>query len=493
MSVSTNAAAGGTGSFPALVGAQSSEPGRRSRRIAADIVGFLDIAAVVAGGMIPAIIYAISGGLAIDWLKHTQMCLVSAVLVYGCLRHYNMYDTERMHDFPTTPSYLAISLLVAFMGILGLGLPFAPKEMHLWIWYGAWFATSFMLLLDARYVARYVLARMTRAGTFDARVAVYGTGNIARRVEEHLRNPDLGIRFAGVFDDRHDNKRVDQGGPDLVGRLDDLIAAARSGAIDRIIIALPQAADQRTTQIARRLEHLPVSLHIVTHISSDLVEAGPVHQVSNLGSVGLIDVKSKPLADWARIVKTVEDYVLGSILLVLALPLMAVIALLIRLDSPGPVVFRQRRRGLNHRVIEVLKFRTMHVVEDGSDMRQATRDDARVTRVGRILRRLSLDELPQLVNVLKGEMSLVGPRPHALAHDDRFGETVARYANRQQVKPGITGVAQISGFRGETETPEKIERRLGLDLAYVNTWSLWLDLKILALTVVHAISGKNAY
>jgi len=476
------------------VGTELATPTRRwSRRIAADLVGFLDAAAVVAGGMIPAAIYALAGLMAIDWMKHLQMCLVSAVIVYGCLKSCGMYDTGRMHDFPLHPRRLATSLAIAFLAVLGLGVPFAPKDMHLWIWYGTWMASSFMLLLDVRLIARYALARLTRAGAFDTRVAVYGNGTIARRVEQHLANPELGIRFAGLYDDRHDPRRADPSGPTVAGRLDDLVAAARNGRMDRIVIALPQAADERTTAIARRLEHLPVSLHVVTHIASDLVEAGPAHRVSSLGSVGLIDVKSKPLADWSRVVKAVEDYVVATLLFIALLPLMALIAIAIKLDSRGPVLFRQRRRGLNQQVFEVLKFRTMHVLEDGEEVRQATRDDPRVTRLGRILRLLSLDELPQLVNVLRGEMSLVGPRPHALAHDDLFGDTVDRYFNRQQVKPGITGLAQISGYRGETETREKIERRLALDLEYVNNWSLWLDLRILAITMLRGWCNRNAY
>lgn len=466
---------------------------RWSRRIAADIVGFLDAAAVVAGGMVPAVIYAVGGDLPVDWMKHLQMSLVSAVIVYGCLRNYGMYDTDRMHDFPVHPTRLASSLAIAFLAILGLGLPFAPKDMHMWIWYASWIGMSFMFLLNVRTAAREILARLTRHGAFDARVAVYGSGSIARRVEEHLSNPDLGIRFTGLFDDRNDTSRLDPAAPPIAGRLDDLVRAARQGLVDRIVIALPQAADVRTQSIARQLEHLPVSLHIVTHIASDLVEAGPAHTVSSLGSVGLIDVKSKPLADWSRVVKAVEDYVLAAVMLLALLPVFGLIAVLVKLDSPGPVFFRQRRRGYNHEVFEVLKFRTMHVLEDGADVRQATRDDPRVTRMGRFLRWSSLDELPQLVNVLRGEMSLVGPRPHALAHDDHFGDTVDRYANRHQVRPGITGLAQISGCRGETETQEKIERRLALDLEYVNSWSLWLDLKILGLTILRGLGGQNAY
>jgi putative colanic acid biosynthesis UDP-glucose lipid carrier transferase len=466
---------------------------RWSRRIAVDLVGFLDMIAVVAGGMVPAAVYAVGGGLPVDWLKHLQVSFVAAIIVYGCLKSYGMYDTGRMHDFPVRPSRLAASLGIAFIAVMGLGLPFAPKEMHLWIWYGVWLATSFMLLLDVRLIARSYLMRASRAGAFDTRVAVYGSGLIARRVEQHLRDPEIGTEFVGLFDDRRDGMRVDYRGLEPSGRLDDLVRVARSGAVDQIIIALPQAADERTQAIARRLEPLPVSLHIVTHIASDLVEAGPAHRVSNVGSVGLIDVKAKPLADWSRYVKAVEDYILASILLILVMPLLVVVALLIKLDSPGPVLFRQRRRGLNHQVFEVLKFRTMHVLEDGDHIRQAVRNDPRVTRIGGLLRWLSIDELPQLVNVLRGDMSLVGPRPHALAHDHEFEETVERYANRHQVKPGLTGLAQISGCRGATETRDKIVRRLTLDLEYVNTWSLWLDFRILARTVAMVLTGRDAY
>ncbi len=468
-------------------------PRRWSRRIAADLIGFVDMIAVVAGGMVPALIYAWGGDLVVNWAKQLQMCLFSAVIVYGALRNFGMYDTNRMHDFPVDPLRLIASLGIAFVCILGIGLPFAPREVHMWIWYGCWMAMSFMLLANGRNAAREILAYYTRAGLFDDRVAVYGSGQIARRVEDSLRNPKLGIQFAGLYDDRADAKRADDTAPQIAGRLDDLIARARSGTIDRIVIALPQSADQRTQQIARRLEQLPVSLHVVTHIASDLVDEGPAHKVSNIGSVGLLDVKPKPLADWNQVVKAAEDAILAPLLTLLALPLIGLIALAVKLDSRGPVFFRQRRIGQNQTVFEVIKFRTMHVMEDGTDVPQATKNDPRVTRVGRILRRLSLDELPQLFNVLGGHMSLIGPRPHALAHDERFAEIVARYPNRHQVKPGMTGLAQVYGLRGEVETPEVLEKRLEKDLEYVNNWTLWLDLKILLLTPFGCWSAKTAY
>ena len=228
-------------------------------------------------------------------------------------------------------------------------------------------------------------------------------------------------------------------------------------------------------------------------MASDLVDEGPAHNVSSLGSVGMLDVKKKALADWAPFVKRMEDIFLGALLFVMTAVLFPLIALAIKIDSAGPVFFRQRRRGLNQEVIEIVKFRTMHVLEYGTDVRQAEPDDARVTRVGKILRRTSLDELPQLWNVLKGEMSLVGPRPHALVHDEKFGEMLESYANRHEVKPGMTGLAQVSGLRGEIATADCVEARVNADISYIKNWSFGLDLRILAQTLCAMVTGKNAH
>jgi putative colanic acid biosynthesis UDP-glucose lipid carrier transferase len=203
-------------------------------------------------------------------------------------------------------------------------------------------------------------------------------------------------------------------------------------------------------------------------------------------------VKPKPIRDWGYVMKLVLDYVLGGISLVFFGPLMLMAALAIKLESRGPVLFKQRRHGYNHRVIHVYKFRTMRVAEDGPVITQARKDDERITRVGRLLRRTSIDELPQLFNVLRGEMSLVGPRPHAVAHNQHYRERLARYANRHCVKPGMTGWAQIHGFRGPTEDPEKMRKRVEMDLYYIENWSIWLDLKIIAATPLLGFIHRNA-
>lgn len=197
--------------------------------------------------------------------------------------------------------------------------------------------------------------------------------------------------------------------------------------------------------------------------------------------------------DWAPGVKRVEDIVLGSLLLLLALPLIPLIALAIKLDSPGPFLFRQRRSGLNLQPIDILKFRTMTVQEPAEASRQASKSDPRVTRVGRFLRRTILDELPQLINVLRGDMALVGPRPHLVEHDATFGRLIDSYAHRHQVKPGLTGLAQVSGFRGETRTPGCVEGRVRADIRYIRNWSFGLDMQILVRTIWTVLTGRNAY
>ena len=472
-----------------------------SRRVAIDIVGFLDIAGVLAGGLVPAVIYATYGEVPVSFPAVTQAALLTGLFCYLCFRHFGLYDINRIHDLPAEPEKILAALGVAFLAALGLGLPFVSTSPHFWVWYAVWATASITWVLGMRLAARHALARMTATGLFDTRVAVYGFGRVATRLEGYLKDPAYAIRLVGVFDDRRPQTSRDWHGADpataVAGSLDDLMRLGRAGAIDQIIIALPQSADRRTAEIARRLEQLPVSLHVVTHIASDLLDEGPAHGVSHgvshIGPVGLIDVKTKPLSDWGRYVKTVEDYVVATIAIVVLTPVMLLIALAVQIDSPGPVFFKQRRHGLNRRVIEVLKFRTMRVMEDGAEVKQVTdAHDPRVTRLGRILRRTSLDELPQLINVLKGEMSLIGPRPHALVHDDHYDEMLEGYANRHQVKPGMTGWAQVNGFRGPTDTDYKMRARVDHDLWYIDNWSLWLDLRILAMTVFVGLRHKNA-
>lgn len=332
------------------------------------------------------------------------------------------------------------------------------------------------------------------AARLRSNVAVYGVSPDAERLCRSLASSSQ-HSFAGLFEDRRAGDRVALFGVPVSGDVAGLIELVRQGLVDEVILAIPRSAVVRTKEIAAKLRHYPVDVRICVEVDveSDSAVAEREHGLSAIGSTRLVAVHAAPIRDWGTLLKAAEDRIIGSIALVCALPLFLVIGLAIKLDSAGPVFFRQRRHGLCGRDITVWKFRTMRVMENGPVVQQATKDDARITRVGRILRKTSLDELPQLVNVCLGTMSLVGPRPHAIAHNELYRELIASYDGRNQVRPGITGWAQINGLRGETVATEQMASRVDHDLWYIRNWSFLLDLKILLLTPVYGLVHKNAY
>ena len=291
----------------------------------------------------------------------------------------------------------------------------------------------------------------------------------------------------GIFDDAPEKSEI---ALPVAGGLSDLIAFGQHNQFDEIIIALPMTDQSRVPNLVEQLSLLPVDIRFCP--SATELRRPPKALLSYEG-LTILELESRPFAGWGPIVKVLEDRIIGAIAVFCLLPVFLIIAAAIRLDSRGPVLFKQRRHGFNHNVFTVYKFRTMNVADDGPNVVQAKRNDPRVTRVGRFLRKTSLDELPQLFNVLKGDMSLVGPRPHALSHNEYYSSLLGRYANRHKVKPGITGWAQIHGFRGETDTPEKMRLRVEHDLYYIENWSLWLDLKILVATPFVGFVNRNAY
>jgi len=365
------------------------------------------------------------------------------------------------------------------------------------IWLVSWFAIGFALLIVGRLAVSIVVRRLTAAGSLERRTVIVGGGPAGEEVLRELaaqRHTDL--RICGVFDDRADDRSPDVviGFPKL-GAVDDLVEFARRTRIDLIIFTLPITAEERILQMLRKLWVLPIDIRLAAHANK--LRFRP-RSYSWIGSVPVLDVFDKPIADWDVVAKNVFDRVVGAILLVLLAPVMALIAIGVKLDSRGPVLFRQKRHGFNNEEIEVFKFRSMYVDQlDYKVAKQVTRDDPRVTRFGRIIRKTSLDELPQLFNVVfKGNLSLVGPRPHALqakAAEHPYEVVVDGYFARHRVKPGITGWAQIHGWRGETDTPEKIQKRVECDLYYIENWSLLLDLYILAATPFALIKAENAY
>ena len=312
---------------------------------------------VVALMAMAALLWALEGQ-APRKLDLARTGLIACLIAYGCFTHWQLYNTDRMKSFPVRADRIILGTAIAILAVRGISVSANAAPTYLeFISPIIWLGLASALLIIYRLAARELIAKLAHAGFFDERVAVYGIGQIAERVEAYVREAGNGMRFVGAFDDRTDNERREDGDVELSGSLGDLIETGRGGGVDRIIVALPQAADRRLAEITRELDQLPVTVHAVTHFSSDLVSGRGSHKVSNLGPVGLINVKERPLADWSPIIKRAEDVIISASLLLLLLPVIAIIALSIKLTSRGPVLFRQRRHGLNQRVIEVLKFR----------------------------------------------------------------------------------------------------------------------------------------
>jgi Undecaprenyl-phosphate glucose phosphotransferase len=354
-----------------------------------------------------------------------------------------------------------------------------------------WFAFSLAGFILMRLLILMQIDRWRRHGLLVKAVAIIGAGDagqhLIRQIEAQARTQ---YRVVGVFDDDWERLPSSVVGHKVHGSVDDLVRFVRIYPVDEVLVAVPWRSTAYLQELIKKLKVLPNDVKLCPEYVGSML---PVRGVLPVAGIPMLSVLERPLSGWSLVAKNFEDRVLAAILTVLLLPIIGLIALAVKLDSPGPVFFRQRRYGFNNNAIVVWKFRTMHVQQtDESVVPQATRNDPRVTRIGRFLRKTSLDELPQVFNVLRGEMSLVGPRPHAVAHNEQYAKVIDDYLSRHRVKPGITGWAQVNGLRGETDTPEKMRQRVQHDLYYIDNWSLWFDLKILALTPFAAIN-RNAY
>jgi Undecaprenyl-phosphate glucose phosphotransferase len=339
--------------------------------------------------------------------------------------------------------------------------------------------------------------RWTKEGRLDRRTVVVGADARGESlINAIVSQRDNDVRIVGLFDDRNDDRApTTVAGRQKLGTVDELVEFARRTRVDLVIFSLPISAEGRILQMLKKLWVLPVDIRLAAH--SNKLRFRP-RAYSYIGDVPVLDVFDKPITDWDVVTKWLFDKIVGSLLLLLAAPVMLMAAIAIKLDSRGPIFFKQKRYGFNNELIEVYKFRSMYVERcDATASVLVTKGDPRVTRVGAFLRKTSLDELPQLINVaIKGNLSLVGPRPHAVhakAENRLYDEAVDGYFARHRVKPGITGWAQVCGWRGETDTHEKIQRRVEHDLHYIENWSVLFDLSILARTPLAVFKARNAY
>jgi len=319
--------------------------------------------------------------------------------------------------------------------------------------------------------------------------AGYNEGSLAL-ARQLTRSSEFCMTVAGFFDDRSEDRLEMDKGSRLIGKLVDLASFVNTNNVQVIFVALPIRHMQRVTHLLDDLRDTTASIYYVPDIFVfDLIQA----RSGAINGIPVIAMCETPFYGFRGIAKRLTDIAISAFVLLMAMPLLVAIGLAVRLDSKGPTIFRQRRYGLNGEEIIVYKFRTMNVLEDGAQVTQASKDDTRTTRVGRVLRRYSLDELPQLFNVLQGRMSLVGPRPHAIAHNEMYRKLIKGYMVRHKVLPGITGWAQVNGLRGETRTLEQMEARVRYDLEYLRNWSIFLDLRILARTAFSVLTDTRAF
>jgi Undecaprenyl-phosphate glucose phosphotransferase len=420
------------------------------------------------------------------WLAIAVTSLLFFIGV-GC---YKNLPSDCRNQLPML--WVGFSLPILLITFILFSLKMGDQYSRAWI-LGWWFSGLAGLALE-RVVSEQLRARMVERKRLTERYAIYGAGEEARLMIERMQH-HKGIEIVGVFDDRRTRVPAEIGGIPVNSGMTDLAGLAEAGGIDRVVIALPITAVQRIAQLAKSLYALPLIIDIgFDACPSEIINFKSATRVA--GSL-LIEIFDRPLNGWRNFIKVCEDRLISAILLLFALPLFFIIAIAIKADSPGPVFFRQRRYGFGGRVFEALKFRTMYVSQTDALGAQLTRrNDPRITRVGRFLRRTSLDEVPQLINVLRGEMSLVGPRPHPLAAkaaDILYHEAIGHYALRHRVRPGITGWAQVNGWRGETETLLQLQKRIEYDLKYIEHWSLWLDIRILLRTAVCVFHNSDVF
>jgi Undecaprenyl-phosphate glucose phosphotransferase len=420
-----------------------------------------------------------------------------AVLAMLAFQAADIYQVQAFRGHEKQYMRLASAWSVVFLIAISVSFFAKAGDQFSRAWLGTFYVLGLFTLVAFRRGLFLVVRHWTRQGRLDRRAVVVGADANGETLITSLNSQrDSDVRVIGVFDDRTDARSANTcGDVSKLGTVDDLVEFARRTRVDLVIFSLPISAENRILQMLKKLWVLPVDIRLSAHTNK--LRFRP-RSYSYIGNVPVLDVFDRPIADWDVVMKWLFDKVVGAIALTCAAPIMLLIALAIKIDSKGPVFFKQKRYGFNNELIEVYKFRSMYVDQaDATASKLVTRNDPRVTRVGRFIRKTSLDELPQLFNVVfRGNLSLVGPRPHAVhakAEDRLYDEAVDGYFARHRVKPGITGWAQIHGWRGETDSHEKIQRRVEHDLYYIENWSVLLDAYIVLMTPFALLRTEQAY
>jgi Undecaprenyl-phosphate glucose phosphotransferase len=451
---------------------------------------YLDFIALVTAGLVFTVLFSLPGQLEATTFFALLVVFSSLLGIRGA----SLYQPRSWLN-GTRAALKSFSISTLSGGVLFLMTFILPIDLHT-DWLAAWCEFTAVYFLMTRFVGQAWTRSAAKNGKLRKRVAIVGGGQAAEDALKLLENSlEEDIEIIGLFDDRFDNRS-----PESVlkhskhGTITDLAPFARQHAVDLIIVAIPMSAETRLLHILKRLWELPVDIRISAAASKLKLSRS---SYTYLGDLPLLSAFERPLSGWDGVMKSVVDRVIALAAIIGLAPVMLAVAAAVKWESKGPVIFKQKRFGFNNQLVEVYKFRSMYTdMSDAAATKLVTKDDPRVTRVGRFIRKTSLDELPQLFNVLTGTLSLVGPRPHATqakAAGSLYDEVVDGYFARHKVKPGITGWAQINGWRGETDTREKIEQRVKHDLDYIDRWSIGFDLYILAKTPLALLKSENAY
>ncbi|NOZ33489.1 MAG: undecaprenyl-phosphate glucose phosphotransferase [Alphaproteobacteria bacterium] len=460
------------------------------------IVGFAQAAEA-------AILFALGTAIYLSYVGSGQDFLYYTTIIVALIAHnvvINVWGGHKISAYRSTLAQTARVLgawTIVFLAMVAAAFLFKLADVYSRVWMVSWFAFGAVALTLFRLGLRGLVTRWSQKGHLRRRTVIVGGGEDASQLIRSINaSATADVELLGLFDDRDDQRS-----PEFVadcpklGRVADLVEFARLTRVDLVVVSMPLSAESRVLHMLKQLWVLPLDIRLSAHLSKLRFRS---RAYSYLGDVPVFDMVDKPISGWDVVLKWVFDKVVAVLALILLAPVMVATAIVVKLDSKGPVFFRQKRHGFNNELIEIFKFRSMYTeMSDEKAAKLVTRNDPRVTPVGRFIRKTSIDELPQLFNVLMGELSIVGPRPHALeakAANKLYHEAVDGYFARHKVKPGITGWAQINGWRGETDTIEKIMKRVHHDLYYIENWSVLLDIYIVFMTPFSMIGkNENAY
>jgi putative colanic acid biosynthesis UDP-glucose lipid carrier transferase len=430
-------------------------------------------------------------------LLEPSQIYINAILLAGLLTFFafpltGIYHSWREQSISGQMKYLFIAWTMLTLLMVVIGTLSKTTTLYSRNWMGVWYLAGLVSIAFFRIIYTRILHYLRSRGWNRKNILIVGAGELGVRVARHLKEtPWAGLKVMAYIDDdvAMHGKMLD--GVKVIGGIDEIEGYINENRVDEAWIILPLKAEERVKEILHELRHSTLTIRYMPDIFGfQLLN----HSITEIAGLPIIDLSITPMVGVNRVVKALEDRILSLFILVLVSPLLLIIATGVKLSSPGPVLFKQVRHGWDGKPIRIYKFRTMVAhTEDENHITQAVRNDPRVTKFGSFLRRTSLDELPQFINVLQGRMSIVGPRPHAIEHTELYKDQIDYYMKRHKVKPGITGWAQVNGWRGETDTLDKMQERIKYDLYYIENWSLWLDLKIIFLTLLKGFVHEHAY